>query len=345
MRSVRYHIDRVLDGRAAVVPLASLGEDQRLSLIAQYGDFSLAYSTAVQDKLCYFGDSNGYIAFRTKMGCHFALADPVADPAQHERMLRRFVEAGGDPWFVQISFRTAQILASLGYRINRLGVDTRLPLPEHDFSGGPNQSVRYSEKWLLKHGYRIAEDAARSNLEEIERLSARWREGRIIGHREMTFLNRPFTAAPGPGMRRFLLYGPDGEVAALLDFDPLSRDGKVVGYTTAFKRKAANATPHAEIGLTKFAVDLFRAEGLSSVTLGLSPLADIQPSPFEESAFWRAMFARGYRSSLVNRYRFNLQGQAAFKRRFHGIEEPTYIAFRRGGPMQMLALLRLLRIL
>ena len=36
-----------------------------------------------------------------------------------------------------------------------------------------------------------------------------------------------------------------GELIALLDFDPLFSDGKVIGYTTAFKRKHIDASPHA----------------------------------------------------------------------------------------------------
>nr|WP_240547436.1 hypothetical protein [Mesorhizobium tianshanense] len=84
-------------------------------------------------------------------------------------------------------------------------------------------------------------------------------------------------------MRRFVLHGPDGELVALLDFDPLFSGGKVIGYATSFKRKHVNATAHAEIGLTKFAVDRFREQGISVVTPGLSPLVDIGPSGFAEA--------------------------------------------------------------
>lgn len=182
-----------------------------------------------------------------------------------------------------------------------------------------------------------------ADADDVRRLSDEWRAGRIVARREMAFLNRPFPILPGPGMRRFVLLDPDGKLTAVLDFDPISSDGKVTGYTTAFKRKLAGATPHAEIGLTKFAVDQFRKEGISSVTLGLSPLADMAPSGFPESVFWRGAFSRAFDSRLVNRHRFNLQGQAAFKRRFHGVEEPAYIAFKRGTATGMLALLRLLK--
>ncbi|TIT92285.1 MAG: DUF2156 domain-containing protein, partial [Mesorhizobium sp.] len=206
-----------------------------------------------------------------------------------------------------------------------------------------NETVRYSERWLSKKGYSFAEDRRNIFLDEIARLSENWRGERIVKRWEMGFLNRPFADHLGTDMRRFVLHGPDGELVALLDFDPLFSDGKVIGYTTAFKRKHIDATPHAEIGLTKFAVDRFREEGISVVTLGLSPLVDIEASGFAESSFWRSTFQRAYGSAWVNRSKFNLQGQAAFKRRFHGQEQPTYVAFRKGTLVEMLGLLRLVK--
>jgi lysylphosphatidylglycerol synthetase-like protein (DUF2156 family) len=343
MPSLRIVFDRILEGAAPKVARQKMTHGQRLALVRRYGDFSLAYSSAVQSKLSYFGDADGYIAFGTKMKHHFALGDPVADPARHADLIGRFVDSAGDPWFVQVGEPTARVLSGLGYKVNRLGVDTRLNLPEHDFSGKRNETIRYSERWLLKKGFTFEEDKRTVHLDDIQRLSDNWRGDRIVKRWEMGFLNRHFRDHLGPDMRRFVLHGPDGELIALLDFDPLFRDGKVIGYTTAFKRKHLGASPHAEIGLTKYAVDRFRQEGISVVTLGLSPMLDIGPSGFAESDFWRKAFQRAYDSPWVNRRRFNLQGQAAFKRRFHGIEEPVYIAFRKGTYFEMLGLLRLIK--
>ncbi|TGQ28503.1 MULTISPECIES: phosphatidylglycerol lysyltransferase domain-containing protein [unclassified Mesorhizobium] len=343
MPSLRTHFDRLLEDAAPKVPRRELTHVERLALVRRHGDFSLAYSTAVQQKLSYFGDADGYIAFGTKMKHHFALGDPVVRQPDRPDYIRRFVEAAGDPWFVQISEQTARVLAGLGYRINRFGIDTRLVLPDHDFSGKRNETVRYSERWLLKKGFTFAEDNRSVFLDEIQRLSQNWRADRIVKRWEMAFLNRPFADHLGVDMRRFVLHGPDGELVALLDFDPLFSRGKVIGYTTSFKRKHVDATAHAEIGLTKFAVDRFREQGISVVTLGLSPLVEIGPSGFAESSFWRNAFQRAYDSPWINRSKFNLQGQAAFKRRFHGVEEPTYVAFRKGTLVEMLGLLRLVK--
>jgi lysylphosphatidylglycerol synthetase-like protein (DUF2156 family) len=54
---------------------------------------------------------------------------------------------------------------------------------------------------------------------------------------------------------------------------------------------------------------------------------------------------RAYAPRYVNERIFNVQGQVAFKRRFHGNEFATYIGFKRGSSAEMIALLRLLKTL
>lgn len=343
MAHLRNFIDSCLDRSIPAIPSPNLTVEQRLSLCRQYGDFSLAYSTAVQPDLNYFGDEHGYIAYATKMGHVFALGDPIASPDRKAHYIAQFIALSGKPCFVQVHAPTAAELASHGYRLNQMGKDSALPLPTHSFKGKRNETLRYSERWLNKNGYFIHECGDGEFAPELSKISDDWRAGRIVRRREMRFLNRPFRLSLTPGMRRFVLLSPHSKPIALLDFDPLFRDGKAVGYTAAFKRKIPGTTAHAEIGLTKYAADRFRQEGSEIMTLGLSPLAGVEKSQFLESTVWRYLYQRAFLSPLVNRRIFNVQGQAAFKRRFHGNEIQTYIAFKRGTPTETLALLRLLK--
>lgn len=346
MGSIRLAFDGYMERRLPSVTTLDLTETQRLSICRKFGGSSLAYSSATQPDLLHFGDQNGYIAFARKMGHVFVLGDPVAAPEHRLALLRRFIEQSGDPCFVQIGVETARMLSALGFRVNRMGVETILPLTETMFAGTRNQSIRYSEKWLIQRGYQLSEVLeGDASAEEAIRISEEWRSARIVSRREMRFLNRPFLPVPGPDMRRFVLRDPEGRIAALLDFDPVYAEDRITGYTTAFKRKRHGTTPHAEIALTKFAADRFRSERIGFITLGLSPLAAIDQSGFGESTLWRILFDKAYHSRRVNDRIFNLQGQAAFKRRFHGEEVPCYMAFRSASPLRMLALLRLLKTL
>lgn len=346
MPGLRKVLDALLDLSLPKMPVFNPDLAARLDLCRQFGNFSLAYSTAVQPDLSYFGDSSGYLAFTTKMGHTFVLGDPVCHPNSKSSYIGRYLDVSRTACFVQVGHETAEILSGHGYKVNQMGVDTRIPFDTHSFAGKKNESIRYSEKWLSKNGYQIVEcDGTVAGADYVMRISKSWRNGRIVSRREMRFLNRPFSSKLSPQMRRFILLEPNGVPAAILDFDPIFTAGDVIGYSAAFKRKMVGATAHAEIGMTKFAADRFREEGRSHITLGLSPLATIASSGFSESKIWRAFFEHAFRSEHVNQKIFNLKGQAAFKRRFHGDEVPTYIAFKRGTPIEMIALLRLLKTL
>jgi lysylphosphatidylglycerol synthetase-like protein (DUF2156 family) len=343
MRLLRKSVDGLLERSAARLPPCPLDLDARLALFRRFGDFSIAYSTAVQPGLRHFGDTDGYIAYGAKMGSVMALGDPVAEAGRKAGLIADFVEAGGQPCFAEISQETAAILAPLGYRIARMGIDTVLDLDSYDFNGGTKKKLRYATTWLDNNGYRVVEENELPDVAgAVAALSDEWRRTRIVSRREMAFINRPFPEGPDPPMRRFLLQDADGRLVALVYLDPLYRDGRPIGYMTAFKRKLPDATAYAELGLTKHIAELFKAEGLECLMLGPSPLAGLGPSGFAESATFRWLLARLYASRAVNDRVFNVRGHADLKRRFRGREVQRYFAWRRGSPyLHFIAMLRL----
>lgn len=347
MRRLRHFVDRVSEARRAPVPDAGLDLDARLALTRQHGDFSLAHATALQDGLAHFGGPDGYIAHAFKMGSTVALGDPVASDERRGALLDAFIAAARNPCFAQISQPVAGLLATRGYSIALLGPDFVFDLPAHDFSGRPSSSIRYSHSWLVKNGYMFGEwDGSDAAVAEAQALSDAWRGTRIVSRREMAFLNPAFAARPSVGTRRFILRQPEGRLLMLLDFQPMHRSGKVVGHTTVIKRRHPEATKHAEIGLTKHAVETFAREGAERVTLGLAPLAQTGASGFRESLLLRSLLSRLAFSGFINLHIFNLQGHADFKRRFHAREEPTYFAWRGGSAiLHFTALMRLSKLL
>jgi len=63
----------------------------RMDLVTKFGDFSMAYSTAVQPRLMYFGDAGGYLAYRQRWGMSFVLGDVVASAQHTPTLLDRFI--------------------------------------------------------------------------------------------------------------------------------------------------------------------------------------------------------------------------------------------------------------
>ncbi len=140
MPSLRKMLDAFLDARLPKTPNFEPNLASKLELCRRHGDFTLAYSTAVQPDLQYFGDG--------EMGHTFVLGDPVASAELRADYIRRFVASSDRPCFVQIGHETARVLSGMGYRINQMGVDTRLSPDTHTPS--PANVTRPSA--ILKNG-------------------------------------------------------------------------------------------------------------------------------------------------------------------------------------------------
>lgn len=317
------------------LPGRILPQQHRLEALKKAGDFTLAYNTAVQEGLEYFwpdlpgtgSDAAGYIAFSRRKGNVFVLGDPVIDDAGRSPLLEQFVSRYPNATFCQVGSKTAQVLDALGYYINEMGVDTTLFLNDYTFGGKTKERIRYAANWLNRRGYEVLEagyDQIRPA--DVKKVSDQWRSGRNVKKREMRFLNRPIRFTEEPGVRKFFLRDRDQKIVAFFYFDPLYRDGKVIGYATAIKRRHPDAPSYTEQGIMKFAVDRFKQEGIQEVKLGLSPLAWIENRQFRRNPFLHHSFRYGFRAGWVNRYFYNLQGHAAYKRHFKGQEEPMHYA-------------------
>ncbi len=323
MPSLRKSFDALLERRTAAIPTVSADAwTRRLALVGRHGDFSLAYSTAVQDDLSYFGDASGYIAFGRKMGSAVALADPVAEPAERPDLIRRFVEKARDPCFVQIGESSARVLSRPGLQGQPHGHRHAADAVAQNLRRQPQRdralfrALAVQERLFDRRGRRQRRPCRRDQA-----ASDAWRSQRIVSHREMRFLNRPFRSQLRKGMRRFMLLDPRKQPVAILDFDPMVENGELAGYTTSFKRKLPGITAHAEIGLTKFAADRLRDEGRKFITLGLSPLAGMKESGFPESRLMLSVHAAflplapGSSTAASSTSKARAGVQAAFSRR------------------------------
>ena len=296
---------------------------------------SIAWSIAVQDGLQFFGDETGLIAFAKKWGFVHVLGDPLCSPALREKLLDQFIDAYPNAAFYQISSDTAAILESRRFYVNEMGIDTRIDLQDYDFNGKKKEHLRYASNWLAKRGYEIVEEHDESSARvAAQRISEQWRQTRIVRSREVAFLNRPLQENEWNlgerilkhRVRRFFLHNSDGEKVSFVFFDPLIENEETVGYVTSFKRRSKTAPSIAEVGITKHAIDVFRAEDVKHLYLGLSPLAEIENECFRKNWFLHHSFRHVYRSKIFNRYIYNLTGHAEFKKRFRGESEKVHFA-------------------
>jgi lysylphosphatidylglycerol synthetase-like protein (DUF2156 family) len=319
---------------------------QRLELVREHGDFSLAYSTAVQPGMQYFGDNRGYISHDNRWGCTFVLGDPVAAPQDRQRLIEQFVSQHRRVAFCQISPATAQIVQQCGFYVNEMGIDSIVSLPEYDFRGQEKKWLRTAEAWTCRRGYTIREETTGPvNIAEIEAVSLAWRATRRVKRKEVRFLNRPFVTSNEPGTRRFYFFDPEQRLLAFVFFDPLYRDGRIVGYVACSKRRHPDAPTYAEQSIMKHAIEGFKREGCQELRLGLSPLASIEDREYRSSWFFNRVFRYGFSSRWVNKFFYNVQGHAEYKRRYRGREEKVYFATKsQFSPLQLAALIKVCKV-
>ncbi|GEM_PF-627800 len=306
---------------------AAASQTHRLNALRNYGDFTLAYNTAVQEHLEYFWYNNGYIAYSLRKGNVFVLGDPVASDENYQPLIDQFLQKYPHATFVQISSKTAHALTKHRFYINEMGIDTTLHLKDYSFAGKAMERIRYASNWLKKRGYQIIEaDYKQIQAAEVQAVSDQWRTTRRVRRPEMRFLNRPIRFADELDVRKFFLLDPDGKIVSFFYFDPLYRDGKVIGYATAIKRRHHEAPIYAEQGIMRIAVEQFISEGMEEVKLGLSPLAWLENKTFRCNRIMHYSFCYGFNAWWVNRYFYNLKGHAQYKRHFKGVETPLHYA-------------------
>ena len=319
-----------------------VGVARQLDLFRRYGNFTMAYAT-LQPGMKYFHAHGGYIAYDQSWGVTFVLGDPVAPTENHPAILEDFVRAHPRSCFCQISERTGAILEQLGWFVNEFGADMELELPEYDFSGSGKSKFRQAARKIEREGYTIEEaTVAKADAAELDALSSAWLATRTV-RREARFLVRPFAFGDEPDIRRFYLRAPDSSLVALVGFDPICEEGRVIGYSPAIKRRTTAAPTGAEEALCKFAIERFRAEGLRTFRLGLLPLYDVQDSAFREAWRLKKLFQWAFRYG--DRWLYSFRGHADFKHRYRGNLNKVYFATHtRWNLWNLIALLRLCRL-
>ena len=300
----------------------------RMKLLRQFGNFSIAYSTAVQPLLRHFGGESGYIAYRRRIGVTLALGDPVVSRDNLEDLVTQFVTEHKRPVFCQISLPVAKVLSGLGYYINEFGVDTSLDLNEYSLAGKQKEWLRYASNWVNRRGFQVLEaDVDKVDVERVEAISEAWRMTRTVKRKEVRFLNRPIVLDPEPDVRRFFLFDSDNQIQAYVFMDPLYQSGQVAGYVTAFKRRHPDAPQYAEQAIMKTIIEKMKSEGVPKIMLGLSPCAWLEDeNEFAHSKFTSWIFQLMFDSKFINSWAYHLVGHARYKRRFRGTEEKVYFA-------------------
>ncbi|MEZ5478805.1 MAG: DUF2156 domain-containing protein [Thiolinea sp.] len=302
--------------------------------LKQYGRGCLAYSTLQAGMEYYVEDGVGFIAFLSfrhlflaPLGRKIVLGDPVCAPEQAKGMLERFIGKYRRVIVLQCTAAVGKTLEELGYEVNMWGQECELPLP-FALEGKPRSKLRQWRNKCMREGVSVTEQAmSRIDPQELEVLSREWLQEK--GGKELTLATRPLVRADEPDVRCFWAR-QQGRLIGLAVFDPMYRNGQLIGYYHNFDRLSADAPNGTSAFIILEAIKVFEAEGRKLVSLGLMPLFVLRKH-FRHNEF--TMKGLKYAYSKLNRF-YPFQGNVGHKRKFHGRQFPVYIASTQGNSLR-----------
>jgi lysylphosphatidylglycerol synthetase-like protein (DUF2156 family) len=293
--------------------------DERISYLKKYGSHCMSFSTLQRD-LHYFDiPGMGYIAFMEKWGNRLTLSDPVCDPRDRETFLREVLKDHNHITFVQLSQDVAELLHKrFGLYTTQFGSEILLDIEHWDLKGKKKQILRTSVNHAKSAGVTLMERDAGD--EGCRQLTNEWLKTRKVRNREICFLIRPMDMDYQEGTRRFFAY-LDGELIGFVFFDPIYRDGKVISYVPNISRFSNKFKPGIFYPLMNHAFDVFKADGIKEINLGLCPLVADDKSVPGESVIQKKMnrFLYNYGNWI-----FNFKGLYFTKSRFGGTLIKTF---------------------
>lgn len=310
-----------------LLPAGGIAIEARQAALQRHGDFVLAMSVASQPDMSYFGDADGFIAYRMVGRTAFVLADPLAPRERWGALIDAFIAEKGDVTFWQVSHDMARLLDARGFAVNELGLESWIDLDTYDFAGPRRRSFRTAVNRFTRSGHRVAEVPV-STLDpgRLEAVSLGWRKTRTTRRRELSFLVRPVVLADEPGVRKFFILDSDDQPVAFAFFDPLYRDGEIVGYLSATRRWLPEADPLAAWFLVRRAIETFQAEGVPRLYFGLMPFHRIEDKEFTKDWLTRRAFRFIYTNPLAQRFVYPAPALARHKEAYGGQSRQTYCA-------------------
>ncbi len=313
----------------------SPNQNRLIPYLEKYGSHCMAY-TSLEPSMKYFVmEDIGYIAyidfkhwFWSRKERKIVLADPICHPDNYRKILDAFIYKFADVIFVQASRAFALVLDEAGFQTNILGIETEIGVNDFTLAGKQRAKLRQWQNKCKREGVVVVEKniAEIVDHQSIKQISQNWLKNK--GGSEYSFLVRPLRFAPEKDVRYFWAYQNE-KLIAFATFDPIYKEGKVVSYYHNIDRLTEDAPHGTSATIVLSALEIFKAEGIKALNLGMSPLylqrglsQELNYNKFTRKAFW-------YAFEKFN-FIYPFQGNASHKKKFNGKLNPVYMSGTNG---------------
>lgn len=297
------------------------------AIAERYGCGALLPFQLGHDKLVFSpADAEGLVIYGLVGRTAVVLGDPIGSAEATPRVLSQFVahchKQDWVPIVYQASAASREMLVGAGFRLFKVGEEALIDLATFDTTGPRRANLRHTIARCRKDGVLvrwfpsgIASDNAKL-IDDLAAIDAVWSKtaGPPLGFTVSCF-DRNSLASQATAVA----VGPTGHAVACATFCETGVDR---GWVLDLMRRSPDASPGAVEACIVEAAIAFRDAGARTLSLGLAPLTNLEPSsPLLEER----LLARGGR--LVHRW-YDVVGLARFKNKFDPSWVPRYGAIR-----------------
>lgn len=303
---------------------------EKQQFLSNYGNQSSAYFT-LQPGVSTFGDkARGYIAFRrqsTVLGrVNIVFCNPICSSSQLSELIASFLlNTPGKTIFMGIDKEVASCLQQHGYRLNQMGTEFSINLSHFEVKGKEKKHLRHAANLGKRHGLSVRElEWEDIDQNAVHQISEQWRAQKAVNSRELKLLTRPPAFRNEWKVRKFYCFQGE-KLLGYVFFDPYFKNGKIIGYCANIIRKDPTAKPSDLLDyIILEAINTFRSEGIQQLSLGISPLYNIEKEDNDRPALrviQRFLFENG--NTL-----YAFKPLAYHKTRYRGDETKWYVCTR-----------------
>ncbi len=294
----------------------------------KYGSGALLPFQLADDKSVFSPpETNGLIVYGLAGRTAVILGDPIGPLEQAPRALAAFLtrcrREDQNPVVYQASASGRGALIGAGFRLFRVGQEALVELRGFNLEGPRRANLRHTVTRCRKAGVSIrwfdsGIDAALypDLLGQLEAIDAQWRArvGPELGFTISHFDRAKLSCGPVS-----VALDEHGRALGFTTYQPTGIDE---GWVLDLMRRAPGSPPGVVESCVVEAATAFRACGATTLSLGLAPLAGLDPKgPLEERLL-------GLGARLV-RSRYDVAGLTFFKAKFDPVWVPRYGAIRR----------------
>lgn len=307
------------------------------------------------------GPDDGFIMYAPQEGSWVAMSGPVGPETTREALAWDFraaaEAAGARPVLYEVAEDDLPLMLDIGLALYKLGEEARVALPGFSLDGGARRGLRRTARKLTEAGCRfevIPVEDVPALLPELRRVSAAWLGGKAgeekgfsLGRFDEDYVrNFPVAVVRAPGAA-----AADGADASA-NPDPIVAFSNLWA-TDRLAGAAPSGGPDSVAPRSELSPDLMRfdreaapegvmeylfiqmmlwgaVEGYTSFSLGMAPLAGLEPESDEARALaplWNRLGALLFRHGEDF---YNFQGLRAYKEKFDPEWSPRYLAVPRG---------------